>query len=129
MMRILVTGASGMLASALVPTLADAGHAVVATDIDTIDRRPWGARGPTIAHLDVRNADEVDDAIDVICPHLIVHLAAETNLERCEREPDFAAATNTIGTQNVALAAQRSGVPIAYVSTAGVFNGEKDGPY
>ncbi len=42
-MKILVTGAAGMLGSALVPTFAAVGHEVVATDIDLTDDRPWDA--------------------------------------------------------------------------------------
>ena len=128
-MRVLVTGAAGMLGSSLVPELARAGYAVVATDVDTVVARPWGTRGPTLCDLDVRVAGDVFDAFDEIGPDLVVHLAAETSLEECEREPEAAAATNAIGTQNVALAAQRADVPIAYVSTAGVFDGQKPAPY
>ncbi len=128
-MRVLVTGAAGMLGHTLIPTLAAAGYAVVATDIDTLIARPWGRSGPTLSELDVRDTDDVSDAADQIHPDLIVHLAAETSLEECERRPDHAVATNTVGTQNVALAAQRLGIPLVYISTAGVFDGEKDGPY
>jgi dTDP-4-dehydrorhamnose reductase len=128
-MRVLVTGAAGMLGHALVPALADAGYVVVATDIDTAVARPWGERGPTIAELDVRYSGDVLDAVEVIRPDLIVHLAAETSLEICELQPDHAVATNMIGTQNVALAAQRAEIPLAYISTAGVFDGMKTTAY
>src|SRR5207247_10423133 len=63
-------------------------------------------------------------------PELVLHLAAETDLEKCEADPDHAYLTNTLGTHNVALACRDRGVTLAYVSTAGVFDGEKtDGPY
>ena len=45
-MRILATGAAGMLGTSLVPTFVNAGHDVVATDIDLTNPTPWGAGHP-----------------------------------------------------------------------------------
>jgi dTDP-4-dehydrorhamnose reductase len=50
-------------------------------------------------------------------------------VDRCEQEPDWAYRENAIGTQNVALACQALGIPLVYVSTAGVFGGDKPEPY
>jgi dTDP-4-dehydrorhamnose reductase len=127
--KILVTGAAGMLGSSLVPALTAAGHDVVATDIDLSARRPWGRPGPRIDPLDVRSRDDVRAGFAATGPDAVVHLAAETSLERCDAEPDHAWLTNTIGTKYVALACRRAAVPLLYVSTAGVFDGTKDGPY
>jgi dTDP-4-dehydrorhamnose reductase len=131
-MRILVTGAAGMLGSALVPALVEAGHAVHPTDIVTGTERWWGqngARMPALEHLDVRSRDEIATAIARLKPELIVHLGAETDVEECNARPDHAWKTNALGTKHVALACQAAGIPIAYVSTAGVFDGEKEEPY
>lgn len=128
-MRILVTGANGMLGSALVPELLKNGHDIVATDIELRDRRPWGPDGPTLAGLDVRSAADIGDAMHVVRPELVVHLAAETSLEVCELDPDNAVMTNALGTKFIALACQAAQVPLAYVSTAGVFDGRKESPY
>lgn len=131
-MKILVTGAAGMLGSALVPALVGAGHAVTATDIALGTERWWGpneSRMPTIERLDVRSRDEIRDAIARHRPELVVHLAAETDVEVCDARPDHAWATNALGTKHVALACQAIDVPLAYVSTAGVFDGKKDEPY
>jgi len=59
----------------------------------------------------------------------VLHLAAATDVDLCEQEPDLAFRTNAIGTQNVALAARDVGAILVYVSTAGVFGGEKATPY
>lgn len=128
-MRVLITGAAGMLASALVPELVVAGHEIVATDIDLHQREPWGHDGPRLGYLDVRDRAAVEEAVALLCPDLVVHLAAETNLEACERDRDHAVVTNALGTKHAAVAARRAGVPIAYVSTAGVFDGTKSEPY
>lgn len=128
-MRILVTGAAGMLGSALVPRLVEVGHSIVATDIEVGTPQPWGADGPTIGFLDVRRRDEVLAAVEQIRPQLVVHLAAETDLEVCELKPEHATVTNALGTKNVTLAARQVGAPIAYIGTAGIFDGTKATPY
>ena len=128
-MKILVTGAAGMLGSSLVPTLTDAGHDVVATDIDMSDPRPWAARGPRLQWLDVRQRVEVKDCFSSVRPDLVLHLAAETSLEISDIDPDHAYLTNTIATKYVALQARAAGIPMVYVSTAEVFDGTKTGPY
>lgn len=128
-MRVLVTGAAGMLGTSLVPALLGAGHQLVATDIDMNRPRPWGSRGPALSSLDVRSFDDIRDAVSTVGPDLVIHLAAETNLEYCESNAEAAYHTNTIGTKHVALACQRSDVPLVYVSTAGVFDGQKQDPY
>jgi dTDP-4-dehydrorhamnose reductase len=128
-MRILVTGSAGMLGSALVPSLIAQGHTLVVSDINLANPQPWGADGPTLEHLDVRDHDEVAAAVRLHEPDFVAHLAAETSLEVCENDPDGAWATNAIGTKNVALAVRRSGIEMAYISTAGVFDGLKEGFY
>lgn len=128
-MRILATGSAGMLGSALVPAFVAAGHRVVATDIDMTDERPWGPDGPPLAHLDVRDRAQVDHVMDDVAPDLVLHLAAETSLEISDADLDHAYLTNTIATKYVALAARRHGCAMTYISTAGVFDGEKDGAY
>lgn len=128
-MKILVTGSAGMLGSGLVPALQVAGHEVVPTDIDLRAPLPWGDGGPRITALDVRDRAAVERAVDDVQPGLVVHLAAETDLEVCENDDEHAYLTNAIGTKHVALACQRRGLPIAYVSTAGVFDGTKQGAY
>jgi dTDP-4-dehydrorhamnose reductase len=82
-----------------------------------------------LGHLDVRSADQVQAWLDGVEADLVIHLAAETDVDLCEAEPDHACATNAEGTRHVALACRTAGVPMAYVSTAGVFDGEKDEPY
>jgi dTDP-4-dehydrorhamnose reductase len=128
-MKILATGAAGMLGSSLVPALVAAGHEVVATDIDLKDRHPWGEGGPELGHLDVRERSEVRTAVETVRPELVMHLAAETSLEISDADPDHAWLTNTIATKYVALECRRHGLPMTYISTAGVFDGTKDGPY
>ncbi len=114
-----------MLGSAVFPAFADAGHHVIATDLE-----PREVRGLPMGRLDVRDAAAVQESVKEVRPDLVLHLAAETDLETCEADPDHAYLTNTIGTHNVALACRERGATVVYISTAGVFDGEKTGgPY
>jgi dTDP-4-dehydrorhamnose reductase len=128
-MNILVTGGAGMLGSGLVPALVGAGNNVVVTDIDLSNPRPWGRNGLELGYLDVRSWDQVKDAVTATSPDLICHLAAETSLEYSDACEEHAYATNTLATKFVALECERRGIPMVYISTAGVFDGHKDGPY
>jgi dTDP-4-dehydrorhamnose reductase len=120
-MKILLTGSAGMLGSALCPTLTQSGHKVFATDLTSEDDK--------IQQLDVRDYKQVAEAVDKIKPGRGMHLAAETDVDKCEIEPDHAFLTNTIGTQNVSLVCQKQDIPMVYISTIGVFYGDKLEPY
>ena len=119
--RVLVTGAGGMLGVAVCSALRTAGHQVVASGVEEADR--------DLLTLDVRNWDDVRNAVSEVRPSMVIHLAAETDVDRCEREPDHAYATNAIGTENIAVACQGAGASVVYVSTANVFDGSKPTPY
>ena len=112
-MKILVTGARGMLGTDLTASLARR-HTAIPTDIDD---------------MDVRRAELVLQTVEKERPDVVMHLAALTDVDYCEKEPDEAFRTNTVGTQNVALACQRSDAVMVYVSTISVFDGTKGEPY
>jgi dTDP-4-dehydrorhamnose reductase len=114
-----------MLGSAVYPAFVAAGHEVVATDLE-----PREVAELPMGRLDVRMYSDMIDAIERSRADLVLHLAAETDLETCEADPDHAFLTNTLGTHNAAVACQARDLPLVYISTAGVFDGEKDdGPY
>jgi dTDP-4-dehydrorhamnose reductase len=116
MTRILVTGAAGVVGGYVSEVFSD--HDLILTDIvgDT-DR------------LDVTDALAVRKVVLEAKPEVVIHLAAATDVDLCEQDPDLAYRTNAIGTQNVALAARAAEAVVVYTSTAGVFGGEKVEPY
>ena len=114
--RILVTGASGMTGS-YVPAVF-AGRELILTDL---------ADSPE--SLDVRDPEAVRQALGDARPDVVLHLAAATDVDRCEQEPDWAYHTNAIGTQNVVLACREFDATLVYIGTAGVFWGDKTEPY
>jgi dTDP-4-dehydrorhamnose reductase len=79
--------------------------------------------------LDVTDPQAVRQAVGDFRAEIVIHLAAATDVDRCEQEPDLAYRTNALGTQNVALACKEAGALLVYTSTAGVFGGEKIEPY
>jgi dTDP-4-dehydrorhamnose reductase len=107
-----------MVGAAVIPEFEMSGATVVATDI----RPGW-------RKLDVRRSDEVRRAVAEVAPNLILHLAAETDLEVCERERQHCWSTNAEAVSQVAKIASSADIPLVYVSTAGVFDGMKHGPY
>jgi dTDP-4-dehydrorhamnose reductase len=119
--KILLTGSAGMLGSSLCPTLAKRKHEIFATDL--IPKKG------EIECLDVRKFKQIEMFIDKVKPDIVMHLAAETDVDKCELEPDHAYLTNTIGTQNVSLLCQKRNIPMVYISTIGVFYGDQLDPY
>lgn len=79
--------------------------------------------------LDVVDLGETLSIAEKYKPTAIIHLAAETDVDRCERDPQYAYAVNSLGTYHAATAAKRLGIKLAYVSTVGIFDGTKKGAY
>ncbi len=112
-MRIVVTGAAGLLGHALAQVFGER-HEVSA----------W-----TRAEVDVTDAARVRAAIAEACPEVVVHSAAIPDLDACEADPARAFAVNVEGTRHVVEAAREIGAGVAYISTDAVFDGLKETPY
>ncbi len=114
-MRILITGAGGMLGSVLSPHLKKCGHEI---------------HSFTKEDLDVANFALVKDVCSSIKKiDLVIHCAAYTKVDQAETEPALAYLVNGYGTENVALLCNKLGIPMLYVSTDYVFDGEQTRPY
>ena len=106
---ILITGGEGQLGRALAATYAGTAT-VVALGRDA---------------LDVTDRAQVEAVFARVAPTLVIHAAAATDVDCCEREPEFAYRLNTLATRYLAAAAGDRDLPFVYVSTNYVFDGQK----
>ncbi len=113
-MRVLITGAAGMLGQDLVGASVDAGHVLAA-----LPR----------AELDITDPAAVESAVRAARPDVVFNCAAYTNVDACETNVETALAVNGEGAGNVARAAAGAGAWIVHVSSDYVFDGAKREPY
>jgi dTDP-4-dehydrorhamnose reductase len=111
-MRLLVTGAAGMLGRDVVAAARDAGHEVAAL-----------AR----ADLDITDAEAVSSAIRDARPDAVINCAAWTDVDGAEADEAGATAVNGAGAGNIAAAA--GDALVVHVSSDYVFDGEASEPY
>lgn len=123
-MKILITGSSGMLGSALCQELVDA-HEIVGLDV----REAQGSGIKGLIKCDITDQAGVAKTIAEISPDLVIHAAAYTDVDGCETCPDKAHEINAAGSRNVALACRRCEAVAVYISTDFVFDGRKNLPY
>jgi len=118
---IFVTGANGMVGSYLEEVFKK--EELYLTDFNV------DSKTAKINFLDIRDPEAVKKEIKKVRPQFVLHLAAKTDVDKCEIEVDDAYLTNVIGTQNISLACQDLNAIMIYISTAGVFGGDKIEPY
>ncbi|MBI3087396.1 MAG: SDR family oxidoreductase [Candidatus Omnitrophica bacterium] len=119
--RVLITGVTGLLGSALVR--ATAGR----DDVWGIARRPQAAASPCrTLPVDIRHARAVEEAVNAIKPAVVFHTAALTSVNQCEADPDAAFAVNVQGTKNLLQALGDEWVGrFIFLSSDSVFDGAR----
>lgn len=113
-MKILVTGANGMLGQDLCPILEDVGAFVIETDVDT---------------LDITDKKLTEKVLTDIHPDMVIHCAAYTNVDKAEDDLKTAELINVTGTENLAETCAKLDITLVYISTDYVFDGTKTEPY
>lgn len=113
-MRVLVTGARGQLGQDVCGELA---------------RRSLDCVGVDIEDFDLTKEDETVRKVSVLAPDTVIHCAAWTAVDRAESEEARCRQVNEDGTRHVALACQRLGIGMLYVSTDYVFDGTGSSPF
>jgi dTDP-4-dehydrorhamnose reductase len=113
-MKVLVTGAAGMLGRDVVLAAGNAGHDVV---------------GFGRTELDVTDAAALERKFEQERPDVAINCAAWTDVDGAEEAEEAATAANGAGAGNAAKAAATVGASIVYVSTDYVFDGAKGSPY
>ncbi|HEX5024774.1 MAG TPA: SDR family oxidoreductase [Agriterribacter sp.] len=127
-MKILITGANGLLGQYAVKRLAAAGHRIIATGRGSCRLLPGDERVVEYFSMDITGRDEVIKSVSDISPEIIVHAAAMAQPDACELDKEACHATNTLATQYFCEAAERVRAKLIYISTDFVFSGD-DGPY
>ncbi len=118
-LKVLVTGASGLLGSKLTELLVNKGYKVYS---GYYTHRPkYGIP----VKLDISNENTVSKIIDKVKPDIIMHSAALTDVDKCESDKDLAFKINVLGTKNIALYFKKYGYFLIYISTDYIFGGEK----
>jgi dTDP-4-dehydrorhamnose reductase len=113
--KILVTGGRGQLGRAVARRGAARGHEVSA---------------PGRAALDLVDDAAIARGLDGAAPDAVINAAAYTAVDRAEREPVLAFASNVAGAGRLARRCAARDVPLVHVSTDYVFDGTKVGdPY
>jgi dTDP-4-dehydrorhamnose reductase len=117
-MRILITGAGGLLGGRLATLLTETHET---TGLIRAQPAPEGI--PAIA-LDLADQTAVNKAMTDLRPDAVVHSAALADAEICERDPDRAHRDNVEATRAVATACRQTGARLITISTDLVFAGD-----
>ena len=98
-------------------------HRVIATT----RKSALSSRDVARVRMDISDEDEVGLVLRRFLPDLVIHCAAETNVDLCEAEPALAERVNVGGTRNIAKVAASLGVGVIFVSSDSVFDGHRGG--
>jgi dTDP-4-dehydrorhamnose reductase len=115
--KIYIAGCGGMLGEAFYKQFKD-DFILKCTDKDV--NESW------LSFLDFRDFDAYKKDVTDFKPDYLFHLGAYTDLEFCETNVDDTYNTNTLSVENAVYIANELGVPILYISTAGIFDGKKN---
>lgn len=111
-MKILITGANGMLAKAVRERFKD--ETLILTDVVQDD---------TIKKLDITNLEDVTEFVSNCKPDVIINCAAYTAVDKAEEDLDLARKINADGPKNLAIAAKNANCILVHISTDYVFGG------
>lgn len=115
-MRILVSGASGILGGAITEQAAINGHQCIAIDRKLLQ---FDFEEASLIYLD-RLFAKAD---------IFIHAAANTNVELCEINPSACYKDNVLLTELLLAAARKHGTKVVYISSTGVYGSHKHQPY
>jgi dTDP-4-dehydrorhamnose reductase len=118
-LRLLITGASGLLGQKLAQLSLEKGYDVYST------YNEHAAHLGNPIKLDLTDQNQVFKIINMIRPDAVVHTAAYTNVDDCEINQNIAWAINAEATKNIAEASSKIRAHLTYVSTDYVFDGKR----
>jgi len=115
--KIYIAGCGGMLGEAFHERFSER-YELKCTDID--QNTSW------LDYGDFRDKEAYRKDVNDFAPDYLFHLGAYTDLEYCELNQDDCYLTNTTAVENAVYIANELGIPLLYISTAGIFDGSKD---
>lgn len=116
-MKILVTGASGLLGRAVYRSLSE-------SDADfEVTGTAFSRSRDKLIKLDLTDGNSVMEAISALKPDLIIHSAAERRPDVVKEDPEAAERLNVSAVSTIAEAAEDCGAALLYMSTDYVFDG------
>jgi UDP-glucose 4-epimerase len=127
LLKILVTGGAGFIASHVVDGYVSLGHDVAV--VDDLSRGSRANLNPKARFYlgDIQDTKFVESIIAAERPAIVNHHAAQMDVRRGVREPLFDASVNILGSLNILQSAIANGVTrVVYISTAGAAYGEPD---
>ena len=111
-MKVMISGASGLLGSACCKAFAR----------NNIDVSP-------LSRDDAWEMGRARRAVDLVGADVVIHAAANTNVEQCEVDPDACYKDNYLLTTGIAAACMSVSVPLVYISSTGVYGDAQLSPY
>ncbi len=124
-MKVLVTGANGLLGQHLIKVLLHKNYQVIATSRGE-SRLPFQPTDNYTYHeMDVANAMETFSVMSLEKPDVVVHAAAMTQVDDCELRPQQCEKINVQGTSQILTDAETFSSHFIFISTDFVFDGEK----
>jgi dTDP-4-dehydrorhamnose reductase len=117
MKKIYMAGSGGMLGEAFYKQFKNE-YILKCTDKDV--NEDW------LSFLDFRDLAIYKKDVEEFKPDYLFHLGAYTDLEYCENNVNDTFLTNTISVENAVYIANDLDIPLLYISTAGIFDGNKD---
>ena len=115
--KIYMAGCGGMLGEAFYTGFVE-DYDLMCTDIDVNTK--W------LSTLDFRNYDAYLADVEKFNPNYLFHIGAHTSLEYCELNVKDTYQTNSFSVENAVNISNKLDIPIVYISTAGIFGGEKN---
>jgi dTDP-4-dehydrorhamnose reductase len=118
----LVTGVTGLLGANAATSLSDAGARVVG-----VARSIPAVSGLDVLPVDLSSVSARAGLVDRAGCDVVLHTAAVSSIEACERDPAAARELNTVAAADLAAQAARAGAAFVHISTDAVFDGERGG--
>ncbi|MGB0165460.1 MAG: SDR family oxidoreductase [Luteibaculum sp.] len=122
-MKILVTGANGLLGQRLIQLCLDKKIEVYATGKG--ESRLHGLSGVSYKSVDITDAGDVKKILDEVKPDAVVNTAALTHVDDCEKNRELAVDVNVNAVKILAEACLERDVYLCHISTDFIFDGEQ----